>query len=623
MSVHQAAESSFAEVALLSKITFWNPLPITNGLSSESERLIRESNADITAARLESALDGSLALNAVAPNYVPGFIRTTELLFATRRMDQARKLTHTLSRHEALQGDAAFALALAKVLAHIDPSAENILRIASRILDEDSRRLLTPYVPAAIDILASDGRGEEALNLAISWADKARGDALANAYLVREHLRCGSADEAEQTIRQLRGQYDLDRSWPENVIASGIIAISRSDDPTIWQALVPGCQALRAKSLDYAKVHALLEFLVPALDDYRRALIAAGLYSLNAGDMNEARALLETINPNGAVERYLVGVGLSRVAASTDDRQLHTSSLSDAFEALQDEQVASFAATSEIIEPPAPITTVGLDLADALRRNEAYPEAIEILSQLRGRGHVDAAVDRLHAEIVGQSGSRSEALEELNRLLKRHEAEGQLRATIQTLESMLRLSPGNLTLRNRLVDKYLRTGQFDEAINQLVFQARLLHRANRTNDALPPMHRAIEIATMVGEWRKVEHLHRLMISFDPHDTAIRHSAVATYIQHGRTDAALDQLREIVRIARERNDPDEAIAASHQMLALAPDEPSTYHQLGELLLSIEEYGQAERVYKRLAALTPDDPAITAKRSAIAAMARNRQ
>jgi hypothetical protein len=60
-----------------------------------------------------------------------------------------------------------------------------------------------------------------------------------------------------------------------------------------------------------------------------------------------------------------------------------------------------------------------------------------------------------------------------------------------------------------------------------------------------------------------------------------------------------------------------------MLALAPNDPAPYHQLGELLIAIQEYGQADRVYRRLGVIAPDDPVVKAKRSAIAALSRARQ
>jgi Flp pilus assembly protein TadD len=118
----------------------------------------------------------------------------------------------------------------------------------------------------------------------------------------------------------------------------------------------------------------------------------------------------------------------------------------------------------------------------------------------------------------------------------------------------------------------------------------------------------------------VEKLHFLMIELDPDDTSIRHSAVATHVRYGKTDQVIRLLREIVNIALVNEDPDQAIAALHQMPALAPNEPLTFHRLGELLASIGEFSQAERVYRRLATLLPDDPAVRAKRQALAAMAK---
>jgi hypothetical protein len=73
-----------------------------------------------------------------------------------------------------------------------------------------------------------------------------------------------------------------------------------------------------------------------------------------------------------------------------------------------------------------------------------------------------------------------------------------------TLHLMIRIAPENLSLRNRLVDAYLRRGRFVEAIERLVMQGRILHHAGRIQDALVPMRRAIEIATMAATgaaWR--------------------------------------------------------------------------------------------------------------------------
>jgi len=51
---------------------------------------------------------------------------------------------------------------------------------------------------------------------------------------------------------------------------------------------------------------------------------------------------------------------------------------------------------------------------------------------------------------------------------------------------------------------------------------------------------------------------------------------------------------------------ETIAALHQVIVLDPRDVESYSLLGEALASVGEYAQAERVYRRLVRLTPDDP-----------------
>jgi tetratricopeptide (TPR) repeat protein len=323
-----------------------------------------------------------------------------------------------------------------------------------------------------------------------------------------------------------------------------------------------------------------------------------------------------------SVESYLRSVGLERAATAAQDNQARASALNEVWATFDDPQVESIAASIDIFDPPATRSAVALAIAQLMRDSEAYDDALRFLNDVVRGGTDDPEIIRMQAEIMGNAGSRSDALQELEKLATRQEGAHQYGPANETLTSMLRLVPGNIRLRARIVENALRTGNFDLAIDQLVMQGRLLHRAGRVTEAEPPIHRAIEIATMANDWETVNKLHRLLINFDPDDTRLRHAAVTTYVQYGRTSDAMKQLREIVRIAQKRNEPDEAIAASHQMLALDPNDPSTYHQLGVLLISIQEYSQADRVYRRLANITPDDPAVKAKRSAIAALSRAR-
>jgi predicted TPR repeat methyltransferase len=63
---------------------------------------------------------------------------------------------------------------------------------------------------------------------------------------------------------------------------------------------------------------------------------------------------------------------------------------------------------------------------------------------------------------------------------------------------------------------------------------------------------------------------------------------------------------------------EAVAALHQVIGLTPDDMTAYYQLGEQLASMGEYHQAEKVYRRVVLMNPDDAIANAKATAMAAL-----
>ncbi|HEX3721330.1 MAG TPA: tetratricopeptide repeat protein, partial [Nitrolancea sp.] len=151
-------------------------------------------------------------------------------------------------------------------------------------------------------------------------------------------------------------------------------------------------------------------------------------------------------------------------------------------------------------------------------------------------------------------------------------------------------------------------------------QAQILERAGRVDDAIEQLRRASDVSSVLGDWKKLESILRLMIRIRPDDMDVRHSAATKFIEFGQIQLAIEQLWGVVEVSSRQNNPDDTIAALHQIIALGPQEVDAYHRLGEVLASVGEFAQAERVYRRLATLVPDDPAIQAKQMALAAMAR---
>jgi tetratricopeptide (TPR) repeat protein len=623
MSATSASYPKLTEVAALDQIVFLSTLPNFSNLPAQTRSLVREADANIKADHLESALELSLSVNASEPEYVPGYLRTVELLIATRRRDAARDLLRTIRKLEDLADRTTFSLEIERIQAHVDPDTEKAHNLALEILQGGANHPYTPYVPAAIERLSQNEHADDALDLARSWVEKQPDSPVALCYLVRCHLERGDGPSASAVLRRFREQFDADRIWPENIVASALVAVASEGIDPKWMAVGPVCSVLRTASIDYERVTDILEFLVPAIQSPQRALLFAGLLAVNANDFKEANGLFQTTPAETPIEHFLRNVGLERSSQSQEDSRERFSLLREIWQCLRDAQVIRIAESGEIFDPPASRATIGLAIVESLQENQAYEDALRFVEELIRRGLDDTRILRLRAELLGKAGSRDDALTALDQLVSRQESAHQYTPAIETLESMIRLVPGNIRLRARIVDNCLKVGAFDKAIEQLVMQGRLLHKAGRLTEAEAPIHRAIEIATMTSDWEKVHKLHRLLISFDPEETRLRHAAVTTYVQHGRTQEAMDQLREIVRIARKRNEMDEAIGASHQMLALDPEDHATYHQLGELLVAIQEYHQADRVYRRLARLAPDDRAVKAKRSAIAALTKARQ
>jgi tetratricopeptide (TPR) repeat protein len=613
---------SILGVASLDNVSFWIPLPGASDLPDAAQRLVRVAEADIHSRRFESALDATLAVNANAPDFLPGFIRAAELLIATRRRDRAKTLIESIERHEQVFDRDEFELAISRVKVHLGTETDHAYALAHRLLGASTRQAIFPYVPAAVEQLIADQRFEDAAELADTWVSHEPASRLALMYRVRANLLNGKSQEAFKTIRRFRDEYEADRIWPENIVVSALVAVASDQSDPKWVAAGPVCQGIRDGTVDYDQVTEILEFLVPSVSVQSRALIFAGLLAMNAGDKEEAQAIFQTTPAESSVDVFLRSVGLERTEPSTGDQRNRFRTLRDIWKSLSEPGVAELAANSGIFDPPASRTKVGVEIARILSDNESFPEALRLLTELIKAGTNDAEVFRLQAEIMGRSGSQDDALEAFQFLADHQEQQRKYADAIETLESMIELAPENMKLRSRIVDNCLKIGRFEMAIDHLITQGKLFHNAGRLPEAEVPIYRAIEIATMVNDWQQVDRLHRLLISFAPEETRLRHSAVTTYVQHGRTSEALEQLKEIVDIASKQKEFDEAIAASHQMLALAPEEPAAYHQLGELLISIQEYSQAERVYRRLANLLPDDKAVRAKRSAIAALIKAR-
>jgi tetratricopeptide (TPR) repeat protein len=212
-----------------------------------------------------------------------------------------------------------------------------------------------------------------------------------------------------------------------------------------------------------------------------------------------------------------------------------------------------------------------------------------------------------------------EGVHELRDIAQHYERRGDFSQMVTAMRRMSQAVPNNVEIKAMVVDVYVQRGVLDEALVELQALAELYDRSGRLDDAVRSLTRAAEIAYATSSFALGQDLFDRATEINPDDVPVRHAAVAFFLQTGAVQRATDQLRQVVRIALDHRDPDEAVAALHQIIGLAPHDTDAYHRLGEVLTTMGEYGQAERVYRRLAALAPGDPVLQAKQSALAVLA----
>ncbi|MDI3340211.1 MAG: tetratricopeptide repeat protein [Sphaerobacter sp.] len=582
------------------------------GLPPTLSRALRDADDDLAHGRFESALDLTLFAETIVPDRLALFVRHAELLVVTGRERQALRLASTIRRLAALRGEPEHELQLLRVVAHAAPTREHLLTLARGALAAGDAALAEQYLPIAIATHVAEGNTADARALAAEWHRGAPHSALARLTYVRELLRAGDV-AAAATLTREAGQDAASR-------VAALAVAAAAGDTAQWSLIGRLARATAAGHLDRGEVPRLLADIAAAAPQIPTMPALRAVLALALGEAGQVQTLLRGYRPPDPMAAFVAAVCTVRARGSAADPADVLPMLRVAFDLAGRPEVTPLLAESPLFDPPATPESLGEALAELLLQRGDAAAAAQVYQQLAARRPNQHRFVRAYAEAMGRAGKPDEALAQLDALRQREEAAGQHAEAEQTLQVMVRLAPGRIALRERLVESYLQRGKVAEALSELFLLAQLVERRGRAGEARTYLRRAAEIATLTGAWQQVEAIYTHMIRLAPDDLEVRHAAAAAFLQHGRIADAKAQLQEAVRIALDHGDPDEAIAALHQTIALDPADPVPYHRLGELLAAVGEYGQAERVYRRLAQLLPDDPSVKAKQAALAALAR---
>lgn len=606
-SVAMDDDDHFEEPDVL--VHFTIPLPGVNDLSPGSQRLVRSTEQYIQEKKIQSGLDLTLILCSEEPDYRAGFVRMAELQLSAGNIDQAWNIYNSLLQLYDLE-DEPLPMMVRSLGVSLEPGNVNrLIAHARELLDSQPGMELIPFVPEAIT-RGQSVAPEASLTLAKSWYERVPDEGRAK-MLYAQAAASGSKDQFVNVARELVRQ-------PASIelhIMHLAAEIAAGDDRWI-EALEDVVVALRS---DTTQLEPALKAFYgsPVPPEHPWTILSLSLMHNAAGDPRSARDIilpLEQYQPQSAVETFVLSYARALGMEFVGDPGAPAAMIRAAQAAYLPE-VEQFARSTMLFGHSANPGEI-LQHLSVSSNAELSVEALELLkTTYPERLDVSAAL----GEAYVRAGMVFEGLRELRFASEAFEKAGNLPEMVRTMKLISKAVPTNIQIKAKLIDSYLRRGILDEAIDEMESIAHLYHTRGKPDDAVTTYTRAAEVATTIGNIERGNQLFERAISVDPESLGVRHAAVAFYLQTGSINLATDQLREVVRIALDQVDRDEAVAALHQIIALAPDDPGAYHRLGEVLTSLGEYSQAERVYRRLATIVPFDPVLEAKQSALAVLA----
>lgn len=593
------------------------PLPGAERQPRDVQSLLSEAEREFALGRLNSALDSTFVAISRAPDYLPLYVRLAELSVACGDELSADKLADEVAI-SAPYFDVSVDGMLATLRAALNPDDVDALVAHAWRLLERRAATLEPFVPAAIEATLTDNPLESRK--------------LARAYVelrphaqdaVRTYLRAvvGSRELAE-IIESHEAHVQPNSSEPDELFVRTVVAIVERD-PLWLDWLSSTARALRASPNAWPDVARATAATAEYLPEDRRTVTLA-VMACCAGRWSEALEQLELWQlaaadaERGSDEAFVVHY-LRAMAADELNRP-------EASEALYDAIRCAVSGDTQAVMLRAPLFGRVITIQELLDDYTSFAlssgevaQAIARLSELRDQ-HPELIELRLClADLLIKTRRIGEGVHELRDIAQQHERRGDLHQMVVAMRRISQAVPNNVEIKAMLVDVYVQRGVLDEALQELQALSDLYYRSGKLDEAGRALTRAADIAYATTNFALGQDLFDRATELDPDDVPVRHAAVAFFLQTGAVQRATDQLRQVVRIALAQRDPDEAVAALHQIIGLSPHDTDAYHRLGEVLTTMGEYSQAERVYRRLAALVPDDPVLQAKQSALAVLA----
>ncbi len=238
-------------------------------------------------------------------------------------------------------------------------------------------------------------------------------------------------------------------------------------------------------------------------------------------------------------------------------------------------------------------------MAEAFAASGDLAGAERALQQAKQHLPYDRTIYTKLADIYFRQGKLAEATAQLEELAAHYERQQDLDRAIETLEYGLKLAPNSIPIGLHWAQLNLRRGYLDKGIEGLSKVADQQRRAGQIKDAVASLQQVADVHWTLGHQEKAREVYDKIIKIAPNDVEARQWLSFMYTLAGRTNDAINEKKQIVRLFMQQRDFDGAIAELHQIIGIDQTDSEAYYQLGDVLMRREEYEQAVRIYGRLA------------------------
>ncbi|MDQ3548747.1 MAG: hypothetical protein M3439_07990, partial [Chloroflexota bacterium] len=483
---------------------FTRPLPGVDTQPALVRRSIEEAERDLEAGRLHAAQDATLHAIALAPAFLPAYVRLAELRLAFGDREGAGTLFGSLKAVlDAIDDDGDWLTQSMRVT--VDPdNIPALVQLARSLIKQRGAVQFEPFVPDAIARTLHD-QPDVALELARDYVRLRPELPEAQRLHLRAIVRGGDAEQ----IRALL-QRDVAVDAPADLLFLRS-SVAQADGRDAWfQWLERTVARILAGELDAVE-------MTRAIDTARRLLpipqhaLATTVVRIA---MNEPHGAVDELSPwNSTPGRDTSDAREMLVAACARAFALRQTSPIEAIEALSTAigqavviDVRPFADTSKLFAQSISADALMHDLVVVVRETGQHELAIMHLQALRKRLPEHLEIRTGLADLQVAAGRTAEGVRELRYIAERYEQAGNIDRMVDAMRHISAAVPNNVEMKAKLIEGYIQRGVPEDAMRELRLLGDLHLKRGRSAAAAAAYTRGAEIASTTGNYRRATDL---------------------------------------------------------------------------------------------------------------------